>query len=442
MLSRRTVITSLAAGAVSATMGRQAAPVTSPSQPVSHTALFPSPEASFEAMRALGYTPACGADIMETLQTLDHIDLNNLNTWYSAWNDLATMVNGWGAESEADKKNVSAYQAYLRSSMYYRSAGFFLTITPEDPRLLQTYDNSVGAFRKAIQYLSPKVTPITIPYEGTILDGYYCEPVGATKPYRTLILHTGFDGTAEEIYFCAKGAIDRGIACVIFDGPGQGAAIRKRGLTFIPDWERPVGAVIDWCEKHPDLDLRHLALIGFSFGGYLAPRAAAYDDRIKICIADGGVYSEFDAVMSQMPKEMEGLLESDPATFNKYFNEALGTMGLMARWALGNGLYTFGCKTPAEWCQKLRAYTLKDAAPKIKATTLVIDSEGDTMIANQAKPLYDALTCPKTYMVFTAKEGAQLHCQVGALNQMSRRVYDWLLDAYAKLESASSQPAQ
>lgn len=388
---------------------------------------FGDPTVNYEALRALNYAPTGGADILEVLQTLDTIDPANTDTWYDAFHNLATMVEGWGDESAAKKRGVSARQAYARASMYHRSSGFWLTSTPNDPRQMASYDASVACFHKAIQGSTPKVEPVEIPYAGTTLPGYLCRGEGkGNQPL--LIAHTGFDGTAEEIFFAVRGAIERGYALLIFDGPGQGGALRKRGLTFIPDWEKPVGAVIDFAERQKGLDLRHLALAGFSFGGYLAPRAAAFDERIKICIADGGVYSMFDNVLNQLPPVMKELLTSDPAKFSQYYQEYT-TQDLAARWSLGNGMYTFGAKDAASWLNDLRAYQLMDVAPKIKANTLVIDSEGDTLIGGQAKPLYDALTGPKTYMVFTTKEAAQLHCQVGAELRMSQRIFDWLDEA-------------
>jgi hypothetical protein len=39
-----------------------------------------------------------------------------------------------------------------------------------------------------------------------------------------------------------------------------------------------------------EVDPKRIALTGISFGGYLAPRAAAFEKRIKACIANSGIY--------------------------------------------------------------------------------------------------------------------------------------------------------
>ena len=70
-----------------------------------------------------------------------------------------------------------------------------------------------------------------------------------------MIMHTGYDGTAEEIHFqgAAAGA-ERGYNVLVFDGPGQGSLIRRQGMLFRPDWENVVGPVIDYALTLPGVD--------------------------------------------------------------------------------------------------------------------------------------------------------------------------------------------
>ena len=42
--------------------------------------------------------------------------------------------------------------------------------------------------------------------------------------------------------------------------------------------------------------------------------------------------------------------------------------------------------------------------------------------------LYEALHCPKTFVAFTAAEGAGEHCHEGALTLFHQRMFDWLDD--------------
>jgi hypothetical protein len=42
------------------------------------------------------------------------------------------------------------------------------------------------------------------------------------------------------------------------------------------------------------------------------------------------------------------------------------------------------------------------------------------------KACYEALRCPKDYVLFTAEEGADGHCEGGAQVLFHRVAYDWL----------------
>ena len=121
------------------------------------------------------------------------------------------------------------------------------------------------------------------------------------------MVHSGFDGTAEELYFeTACFALQRGYNVLIFEGPGQGGVIRVQGIPFRPDWETVVSPVIDYAVRQKEVDVERMALMGISFGGYLAPRAAAFEKRIKACIANGGVY-DFHMAAGLKPSEEKAL---------------------------------------------------------------------------------------------------------------------------------------
>jgi len=108
-----------------------------------------------------------------------------------------------------------------------------------------------------------------------------------------LLAQTGFDGTIEELHGIALAATARGWNCLTFEGPGQGRVLREQRLPFRPDWEKVVTPVVDYVLSRPDVDPRKIALVGLSFGGYLAPRAAAFEHRLAALVADGGVFDFF-----------------------------------------------------------------------------------------------------------------------------------------------------
>jgi alpha-beta hydrolase superfamily lysophospholipase len=87
-------------------------------------------------------------------------------------------------------------------------------------------------------------------------------------------------------YGHAAAAQRRGYHVLTFDGPGQGRALIEDNVPMRPDWETVVRAVVDFAMTLPGIDPARIALAGWSFGGYLAPRAASGESRIAALIAD------------------------------------------------------------------------------------------------------------------------------------------------------------
>jgi pimeloyl-ACP methyl ester carboxylesterase len=242
------------------------------------------------------------------------------------------------------------------------------------------------------------------------------------------------DGTCEELYFrVAKSAVERGYNVLIFDGPGQGEVIRVQKIPFRYNWESVVTPVVNYAVKQEEVDSKRIAIMGISFGGYLAPRAAAFDDRIKACIANPGIYDYYAVALQRAPPDIENILKDE--TRSRIFDQqVLIAMNLDVEtgYTVGNGMYAFGATTPSDFLRKLPPYNLKEVGPLIKCNMLVIDSENDIVTKDQAKPLYDALTSPKTFIFFTSQEGAGYHTQVGAVTISNERVFNWLDDVLVK----------
>ena len=176
-------------------------------------------------------------------------------------------------------------------------------------------------------------------------------------------------------------------------------------------------------EVNPD----KIGLIGFSFGGYLAPRAAAFEHRISVCVANGGVYDFYENAIKKCPPNIEKILANNEASknFDREIMEAMNT-DVDVGWFFANGMFTFGAKSPSQFLLMLKPYHMKDCTAKINCNMLVVDSEGDKDLPGQAKQLYNALTCPREYMLFTKKEGAGEHCQMGAIMISNEKILNWL----------------
>jgi pimeloyl-ACP methyl ester carboxylesterase len=390
--------------------------------------IFKDTQYSFQALRTVTSIPGGAADIGESLKTLYRIKEGDDESWYREWRTTAEEREKAAEKFLAGGYKLSAKKEYFRASNYYRTAEFFLHNNPKDPRILRIWSKSRECFIKAAGLSETPIKPVEIPFEGITLPGYLCLVDNSGERRPLLIIHTGFDGTAEELYFQqAYAALERGYNCLLFEGPGQGRVIREQKIPFRPNWETVVTPVVNFALKQPEVDPNRIALMGISLGGYLAPRAAAFENRIKVCITNGGVYN-FHTVMRLTEEEEKSLdtKEGSEEIDKSLYIEMKKNPSL--RWSIGNGMFTFQAASPSEWLRMTRAYTMKGIADKIRCHMLVVDSEEDKDMPGQAIQLYNALTCPKDFMLFTKKEGAEEHCQIGANVISNERILDWLDD--------------
>lgn len=180
---------------------------------------------------------------------------------------------------------LSAGESYLRASTYFR-AGLHRYMDPYDPEVTEQALRAVSNFEKFLNLTDYPCEPVRIPYENTTLPAYLCLNPQVTDPAPTIIFNEGKDGWKEDGKFIVDEAMKRGYHVLLWDGPGMGSVIRIQGLPFRYDWENVLSPVLDYLEGIPQVDAKNLALMSVSLGGYLGPRAAVFDHRLKALIAN------------------------------------------------------------------------------------------------------------------------------------------------------------
>ncbi|WP_422743469.1 alpha/beta hydrolase family protein [Mycobacterium sp. WMMD1722] len=388
---------------------------------------------AFEFVRNLGYAYYGGSDIGELYATVEDITEGDLDSWHDAWLARGKRVAARAKEYLEQGHLVSARGALLRASTYYRVGEFYLHGNPEDPRILEEAKTSADLYSQAAELTGPTWEKVEIPYEGTTLPGYFYKSDESNEPRPTLIFHGGYDSSVEELYyFAAAGAVARGYNCLTWDGPGQGLPVREQKLYFRYDWEKVVTPAVDYVLSRPDVDPERIALKGMSLGGYLAARAAAFEPRLKAAILFDGVWSLYDSIVKIMGDEAAKALEDEDAdTFNKLAQKLMDANTQM-RWTFDQGTWSFGQKTPYDFMVECKKMTLDGGIPeKITCPTLVMEADGDQFFKGQPERVYDALTnAPKTFVAFHKEDGAENHCQSGALAFKDEVVFNWLDDTF------------
>jgi len=208
----------------------------------------------------------------------------------------------------------------------------------------------------------------------------------------------------------------------------MGKVLRLQGLPFRVDWEAVLTPVIDYLETISQVDNDNLALISFSLGGFLGPRATVFEHRLKAQIANAGVvnwYQVYEDTLNQMDSNLLPLLETDPDAFDATVEQLMSYSDFL-QWGLIDSMWHHGVSKPSELMRELELYDIQDMVQDITTATLVIDAEAEER--GQALQLYELLpdTTPKEYIKFTAEEAAQFHVQIGATAILTMRMFNWL----------------
>jgi hypothetical protein len=265
--------------------------------------LFDDDTFSFETLRTTGFANYFGADLGEVLATAARITDGDQASWHREWQATAGRVAELGQQSLTGGHRVTARENLLRASNYYRNAAAFLLDDPaNNPEVAALYAAQIDTFAAAAALLGHPAEAVAIPYENTTLPGYLflVDDSGAPRP--TIIYTSGYDSTSQECYFVlAVAAMRRGYNVLAFDGPGQGGALHLQKLAMRPDWEAVISPVVDYALTRSEIDPDRIAGFGYSLGGYLLARAAAFDYRLAALILDDGVHDLASGFADNMP---------------------------------------------------------------------------------------------------------------------------------------------
>jgi dipeptidyl aminopeptidase/acylaminoacyl peptidase len=214
--------------------------------------------------------------------------------WLDAWVASGDAHRAQAEAAAAADFHRTAGEAYVRAALSYHFAKFVWTLDPAKNRAAT--EQAKAAMYAAHRHIDPTAERIEVTLDGKTLAGNLRRPAGGPAPLVVLI--PGLDSTKEEFFYWEQVFIDRGMAALSMDGPGQGECGYDQHIRH--DYEAAVAAFLDALQGRSDVDLTRIGAVGVSMGGYYAPRAAAFEPRIKAVSAIGGPYN-FGACWDQLP---------------------------------------------------------------------------------------------------------------------------------------------
>lgn len=359
----------------------------------------------FQINRVLTYGEAA-ADEKEVVEKASNI--RNLAQWFDFWIAL-------GEKYEASGE-------YMRAAYAYRMAEFFLK--EAHPQKYYMYEKSVENFYKAFRQIKLDYEIHEIPYMGKEMHSIIFKNKNEKG---VLLVCGGYDSFIEEFVLAITRFVQEGYTIILFEGDGQGKTL-KNGIKFIANWERPTSCVLDY------YNIRECMMIGISWGGYLALRAAAFEKRIKAVVAYDVLENGFDCMTNIFPGHLKQLVRYCFAKDKKKFiNRLLGYLrkkNLLADWVMTQGMYITGKNTPYDFYKELQKHNLsQDVCDRLDCHVLLLAGEKDHYIpTDQFYKLINKIKHAKSLSarMFTESEGGEQHCQIGNHQIAIEEIFNWI----------------
>ena len=326
--------------------------------------------------------------------------------WPQEWCAEAGRVEKLADAAAAERREATAGNLHLRAGNYYYTGERFV---PLGERKLVIYKKALRCYHEGLKRRHPEIEFCEVPYEGRTLPAYFMKSA-VKEPAPTVVLFDGMDNCKEmSVLFAGPEFARRGFNTLAIDGPGQGEALRLRKIHARHDYEVAGTAAYEFVAGRTDVDPRQVVVMGYSFGGYYAPRVAAFERRYAACVCLGALHWDLHA----WQREIRDQLKADP--------KKSAQSNFQFQWILG-------VSDPDEALERAKLFTLAGVAEKIACPVLVVHGQNDRVVpVDAAHKLYAALPAGrKTLKIFTPEEGGAEHCQVDDRPLGIGYIADWI----------------
>lgn len=333
--------------------------------------------------------------------------------FFDSWCALADRLVGKAEANVARGRTLSAGEAYRRASIYYMIAERMQKrgYAPRDA----AYAKVLETARLAVRHGNRPHEFVEIPYEGKSFPAIFRKAEGRDGRPAPCMVHTnGLDSIKEMILWSGIGEAlaERGVSTLMIDHPGVGEALRLRNMHGVYDSERWGTAALEYLQTRDDVDPDRIGIMGWSLGGYYAPRAAAFEPRFALCVSWGA--NHFWGELQERRLRREG---ENPVPH--YWDHVM---------------WVFGQPTLDAFMAWAPNMTLDGVVERIKVPYLVTHGQHDRQIPLDAayRSYEQAVNSPKRELrIFTDEDGGVEHVSADNATPSKNFIADWVAETFA-----------
>jgi dipeptidyl aminopeptidase/acylaminoacyl peptidase len=299
--------------------------------------------------------------------------------------------------AEAEGHLVTARQNYFTAAAYYTMAQGPIHEDDNATNLALSAKKN-ACYEKFIQHAGHRVEKVEIPFESTSLPGYLHFPPNAPEQVPCVVFLGGMDNFKEMLVTSPSDKmLERGMAVLAFDGPGQNEARISRNICCTEDNFIAAGkSAMDVLLARRDIDHERIGITGISMGSFWLTQIVAHDHRYK---AAAGFY------ICHEPGNHTLLNNAIPMFKDRY-------------------MWMAGYHDEDAFDAFARKLTLEGLGAKIACPYLSVAGEDDDLSPiEHTYRLHDTIRSPNTLVVYRG----ELH---GVTDNMDVRAFiaDWMRD--------------
>lgn len=313
-------------------------------------------------------------------------ELRDWSRWWKYWTDRARIFDAFADEAPS---SASRLQFGVTASLCAHLAQYLHFREPDAKH--EALRLKIATYRKALRFATHVSAAIEVPHRSGFVPAILHLPAGAEAPFPCVVYVGGLDAHKEDAHQFVGLCLERGLAVAALDGPGQGEAA-LRGIPFEEDAHAAVSSLIDLLAVRDQIASDRIGLIGRSLGGYLAPRAAADDRRVRALAVWSAMWD-----LSLIPR------------FPDHTRAGFA--------------YITASRDLDEAMERLRFVNLAEHAARISAPTLIVHGEQDALTPeDHARRLADAIGESADLRIIERSE----HCNHDVAHIVRPALADWL----------------